>query len=91
MIDAAAEVFQKNPPRAIRRSKRPTCFSTAGTVLWTYRTDEDRRALTDLLLRHNAEVQQFFSAIKARPVQAVRVHDPAEARRRLGLLGNVRS
>jgi hypothetical protein len=44
-----------------------------------------------LLLRHNAEVQQFISAIKARPVQAVRVHDPAEARRRLGLLGNVRS
>ena len=47
-------------------------------------TDEDRRALTDLLLRHNAEVQQFISAIKARPVQAVRVHDPAEARRAWG-------
>jgi len=43
-------------------------------------TDADRRALTDLLLRHHPEAQQFIGAIKARPVQAVRV-DLLEARR----------
>ena len=70
---------------AIRRSKWPTCFSTAGTVPWSNSSPLPMEGRLQL------KVQQFISAIKARPVQAVRVHDPAEARRRLGLLGNVRS
>ena len=45
-------------------------------------TDEDRKALTALLLQHNAEVQAMLDAIKARPVLAVRV-DSLEARRLL--------
>ena len=45
-------------------------------------TDEDRRALTDLLLRHNAEVKAMLDAIKARPVLAVRIDHPGGAARR---------
>ena len=48
-------------------------------------TDADRQELAQLLLRHNAEVQDFLASIKARPIAAVRVHDPQEARRRMGL------
>jgi hypothetical protein len=54
-------------------------------------TDEDRKALTDLLLQHNEEIQDFLASIKARPVQAVRIDTP-EARRRLAFInGNSRS
>ena len=45
-------------------------------------TEEDRKALTDLLLAHNEETQQFLDAIRARPVQAVRIDHPGEVARR---------
>jgi hypothetical protein len=46
-------------------------------------TDEDRRALANLMTRQHAEVQELVDAIRARPVVAVRT-DTVEARRRLG-------
>ena len=52
-------------------------------------TEEDRKALTKLMLAHNAEVREFIAGIKARPIVAVRVDSP-EARRRMELIGNGR-
>ena len=51
-------------------------------------TDEDRRALAELLEPNNAE--ELLAGIRALPVVAVRVDSP-QARRRLGLInGNGR-